>query len=56
MMLQECNNTKNIAGIGGDPRKLYEHTRTNQRLLDTAFIDWVNMALLSRFDIIDVVD
>jgi hypothetical protein len=56
MMLQECNSTKNMPGIGGEPRKLYEHTRTNQRLLDTAFIDWVNMALLSRFDIIDVVD
>ena len=53
MMLQECNKTKNIPAIGGDPRKLYEHTRTNQKLLDIAFIDWVNMARLSRFEIID---
>jgi hypothetical protein len=47
----ECDKTKNLPQIKGDPKKLYEHTRKNTRLLDIMFIDWANMMLLSRFNV-----
>ena len=53
LVAKECEKTKRLPQVKSDPVKLYNHIKENARLLERAFIDWANMALLSRFKIFD---